>query len=198
MPSLIESYLNLLDDQREAIFSEMSLIPDAVLWYRPGPKVWSIDEHLDHTSVINCCGRRLKMAYFPLASVFARMFRHRPYQAELDNDYKRPEFPMNVGWIWPPKYTPKRQVSVGFLHDALRKEHAVCRRFYTTHDEQFLGHVVLIDPFLYYRVKLGALNLVQCLRMQAYHDAHHFERIRIRISDPRYANRALIAIPRQR
>jgi hypothetical protein len=188
MPGVIESYLNVLDEQREAIFAEMGPIADAVLWYRPGPKVWSIGEHLDHTRVINCCARRLMIAYFPPASVFARMFRHRPYQAEVDDIYKRPGFPMNGGWIWPPKYTPKRPVTVGFLHDALGREHAAYRRFYTAHDEQLLGHIVLADPVLRYCVGLGALNLVQCLRVQAYHDAHHHERIRVRINDPQYAS----------
>jgi DinB superfamily len=181
MPTPITRYLDLLDDQREAIFRQLGALPDAMLWYRPGPRVWSIGEHLDHTRVINCFERRLMIAYFPLASVFARFFRHRPYQPEIDDVQKRPGFPMNVGWIWPPKYTPRRPVSVGFLHEALRAEHAACRHFYTTRDEQLLGHVVLFDPVI------GALNLVQCLRVQAYHDAHHFERVRTRIDNPNYA-----------
>ncbi len=94
---------------------------------------------------------------------------------------------MNVGWIWPPKYRPGRPVSVDFLHEALRAEHDAFRRFYTTRDEQLLGHVVLADPVI------GALNLVQCLRVQGYHDAHHFERVRVRINDPEYARKASAA-----
>ena len=84
----------------------MGELPDRVLWYRPGPKVWSIGEHLDHTRVINCCTRRLLIAYFPLASFFARLFRRRPYEAEIDDVYKRPGIPMNVVWIRPEKYRP--------------------------------------------------------------------------------------------
>lgn len=183
----IAHYLDLLDEQRRAIFTEMGHLPQAVLWYRPAPKVWSIGEHLDHTRVINCFTRRLMIVYFPLASPFAFLFRHRPYQAEIDNVYKRPGFPMNVGWIWPPKYTPRRPVSIDFLHEALRNEHAAYRQFYTTHDEQLLGHIVLADPVI------GALNLVQWLRVQAYHDAHHFDRIRVRINDPHYSKVALAA-----
>ena len=86
---------------------------------------------------------------------------------------------MNMGWTSPPKYTPRRRVSVGFLHEALRAEHAACRHFYTTRDEQLLGHVVLADPFAL-GVKgnrIGAVNLVQWLRIQAYHDAHHYGRV---------------------
>jgi hypothetical protein len=187
MPSPIAQYLDLLDDQREAIFSQLGAPPDAVLWYRPGPKVWSIGEHLDHTRVINCFTRRLLIAYFPLASIFARPFRHRPYEAEIDDVYKRPGIPMNVGWIWPPKYTPRRPVGVRFLHEALRAEHAAYRRFYTARDEQLLGHVVLPDPVI------GALNLAQWLRVTGYHDAHHYERVRVRINDPDYVRKAAAA-----
>ncbi len=180
MPSSVARYLDLLDDQRESIFRELGALPDEVLWFRPGPKVWSIGEHLDHTRVINCFTRRLMALYFPLASIFVRPFRHRPYVAEIDNVYQRPGFPMNVGWIWPPKYTPRRPVSVGFLHEALRAEHTAFRDFYTGRDEQLLGHIVLPDPVI------GALNLVQWLRVQAYHDAHHYERVRVRINEPDY------------
>src|SRR5262249_47911573 len=158
MPSPITRYLDLLDEQREAIFHELGPLPDAVLWYRPGPRVWSIGEHLDHTRVLNCAARRLLMVYFPLASILARLFRQRPYEADIDDVYKRPGFPMKMGWTSPPKYTPQRPVSVGFLHEALRAEHAACRHFYTKHDERLLGHVVLADPVaLGQRVSVSAL-----------------------------------------
>lgn len=185
MPSSITRYLDLLDEQREAIFHEMGPLPDAVLWYRPGPKVWSIGEHLDHSRVVNCFERRLMIVYYPLASIFARPFRHRPYKAHIEEDHGRlPDYPKNLGWIWSPKYTPQRPVSVGFLHEALRAEHAAHRRFYTTHDERLLGHVVAADPFL------GVFNLVQWLRYLAYHDAHHYERVRVRIKDRKYGRAA--------
>jgi hypothetical protein len=44
--STIASYLDLLDDQREAIFRQIGALPDAVLRYRPGLRVWSLGEHL--------------------------------------------------------------------------------------------------------------------------------------------------------
>jgi hypothetical protein len=187
MSGSVTAYLELLDHQREQIFREMGDLPGIVLWYRPGPRIWSIGEHLDHTRVINCFTRRLLMAYVPVASLFARAFRRRPHRAEIDDVYKRPNFPMNVGWIWPPKYTPRRPVSVEFLHTALAAEHAAYRRFYSAHDEQLLGHIVLADPVI------GALNLVQWLRVQAYHDAHHYQRVRVRIRNPLYAAQATAA-----
>jgi hypothetical protein len=180
MPSSITRYLDLLDEQREAIFHELGPLPDAVLWYRPGPRVWSIGEHLDHARVHNCGVRRLLIVYFPLASIFARLFRHRPYKADMGDPAKRPNYPKNMGWIIPPKYTPQRPVSLGFLHEAQRAEHAALRHFYITHDERLLGHVVVADPFL------GVINLVQTLRFLAYHDAHHYERVRVRIKDREY------------
>ena len=195
MPSSLTRYLDLLDQQREAIFDELGPLPDAVLWYRPGQKVWSIGEHLDHTRVLSCAVRRLLIVYFPLASIFARLFRHRSYETDIDDVYKRPGFPMNMGWTSPPKYTPRRPVSVGFLHEALRAEHAACRHSYTTRDERLLGHVVIADPVAL-GVKgnfFGVVNLVQWLRIQAYHDAHHYERVRVRIKDPEYASRAAAA-----
>ncbi|USN98314.1 MAG: DinB family protein [Phycisphaeraceae bacterium] len=185
MSACVPGYLDLLDEQRESLFAELGDMPDAVLWYRPGPKVWSIGEHLDHTRVINVCTRRIMMAWVPLAWPFSRPFRRRAFEAEIDDVYKRPRFPMNVGWIWPPKYKPSRPVGVGFLHDALRGEHDAFRRFYGRHDERLLGHVVLPDPVI------GALNLVQWLRVQGYHDAHHFGRVRARLVDPAYAERAM-------
>jgi len=185
MPGPIARYLDLLDDQREAVFTELGALSEAVLWYRPGPKVWSIGEHLDHTRVINCFTRRLMIVYFPVASIFAQRYRQRPYEADIDNVYNRPGFPMNVGWIWPPKYKPSRPVSVNFLHEALQAEHTAFRHFYTTRDEQLLGHTVLADPVI------GALNLVQWLRVQAYHDAHHYERVRFRLNDPNYGRTAV-------
>ena len=186
MPSSITRYLDLLDEQREAIFLELGALPDAVLWYRPGPRVWSIGEHLDHSRVNNCFLRRFMIVYYPLPSVFARLFRHRPYKADIEDLGMVSNYPKG-GWIFPPKYTPRRPVSVGFLHEALRAEHAAYRRFYTTHDEQILGHILLADPLI------GAINLVQWLSIQAYHDAHHYERVRVRIKDREYGRAAAAA-----
>jgi hypothetical protein len=187
LPCSIAQYLDLLDDQREAIFRELGPLPDDVLWYRPAPKVWSIGEHLDHSRVANCFLRRLMIVYYPPASIFARPFRHRPYKADMRNLGRFPDYPKSGGRIFPPKYTPRRPVSVGFLHESLRAEHAAWRHFYNTRDEQLLGHVLLADPLI------GAINLVQLLWIQAYHDAHHYERVRVRICDPAYAGRAAAA-----
>ncbi len=188
MPGSVTRYLDLLDEQREAVFHELGPLPEAVLWYRPGPGVWSIGEHLDHSRVVNCFLRRLMIVYYPLASVFARLFRHRPYKADIDDLVgKFRNYPKSGGRIFPPKYTPRRRVSVGFLHESLRGEHAAYRRFYTKHDEQVLGHVLLAD------LLIGTINLVQLLPIQAYHDAHHYERVRVRMKDPTYG-RAAVAV----
>ena len=188
MPSPITRYLDLLDEQREAIFHEPSPLPDAVLWYRPGLRIWSIGEHLDHSRVVNCFLRRLMIVYYPLGSIFARLFRHRPYKADIEDLLgKFRNYPKSGGSILPPKYTPRRPANVGFLHEPLRAEHAAYRRFYTTHDQQVLGHVLLADPLI------GVINLVQLLPIQAYHHAHHYERVRVRIKDREYGRAAAAA-----
>jgi hypothetical protein len=185
--SSVARYLDLLDEQREAIFRELGPLPGTVLWYRPGPRVWSFGEHLDHTRVHNRSSRRFLPIYFWAAWIFARVFRDRAYKADFDDPCNRPNYPKNIGWIWRPEYTPQRPVSVGFLHEGLRAEHAAHRGFYTAHDERLLGHVMVADPFL------GVFNLVQWLRYLAYHDAHHYERVRGRINDPEYGRAAAAA-----
>ena len=78
-------------------------------------------------------------------------------------------------------------MSVGFPHQSLRVEHAASRRFYTMRDEHLLGHVILADPMIV------ALNLVQWPRVQPYHDADHYERVRVRLNDPKSACKAVAA-----
>ena len=46
MPSSIAQYLDLLDEQREAIFHELGPLPDAVLWYRRRHFYTTHDERL--------------------------------------------------------------------------------------------------------------------------------------------------------
>jgi len=180
--SVVSEYLDLLDQQRETIFNEIGPMSDTLLWYRPAPKVWSIGEHLDHTRVINCFTRRLLYFYSPLLWPYARLMRSRPYQTAIDDVYKRPGMPMWVGVFWPPRYKPSRPVSIRFLHDKLRKEHHAFRRFFENRDERILGHTVLADPVI------GALNLIQWLRVQGFHDAHHYERVHVRLVNPGYAS----------
>lgn len=184
MTGAIAEHLDLLDRQREAIFSELHGISERTLWHRPGSGIWSIGEHLDHTRVLNCFTRRLLLFWYPLAVPFAWPFRRRPYEASIDNVYLRPGVPNNVGWIWPPKFTPERPVCLDDLHDGLRREHQALRRFYTSRDERLLGHVRLPDPVI------GILNLVQWLRVSGWHDAHHFDRVRARLENPMSVKKA--------
>lgn len=179
MPGSVARYLDQQDAQREAIFLDLGPLPDTVVWYRPGPKVWSIGEHLDHSRVVNRFARLLMIAYYPLAAPFAWPFRNRPYAADIEGLGQFPKYP-NVGWLFPPKYSPSRPATLSVLHDELRAEHAAYRRFYSRRDERILGHVLLADPLF------GVFNLVQLLPIQAHHDAHHYERARHRLRDPEY------------
>jgi len=98
--------------------------------------------------------------------------RGRPYQTEIDDVYARPGFPLNVGWLWPPKYTPERPAALAVLHEMMAAEHGRVRRFYAGKDARVLGNTRLYDP------AIGCLNMIQALRVGAHHDEHHFVTIR--------------------
>ena len=75
---------------------------------------------------------------------------------------------MNVGWLWPPRHTARRPVSLLTLGKLLEAEHRQVRTFFEGKDEGVLGNVRLYDP------PIGRLNMIQALRVGVYHDAHHF------------------------
>lgn len=104
-----------------------------------------------------------------------RLLHCRPYQVEIDNVYHRPHFPQKAGWIWPPKHTPDDPVSLAALHESLQAVHARVADFYLSKDPDLLGHTVLWDP------AIGSLNLIQALRVGAYHDEVHIDSIRKKV-----------------
>lgn len=107
-------------------------------------------------------------AIWPIILPFAHMKGDRPYQTEIDDVYARPGFPLNVGWMWPPKHSAGHPVALPDLKQAIEAEHRRVRLFYEGKDERLLGHALLWDP------AIGALNLVQALHVGVHHDAHHF------------------------
>lgn len=165
---VVPGYLDMLDEQ----LRQMAVIAEgaapAALWQRPGPRRWSAGEALDHTQRLNRSLRRLLVVAAPLLRPWARRRRGKPYCADIDNVYARPNFPASVGWLWPPRHTPARPVSAGVLIAELAAEHGRIRRWYESQDEAVLGHTNLYDP------AIGWVNFVQALRIGVYHDAHHF------------------------
>ena len=169
---VVAAYLALLDAQREAIFAELALVDAARLWQRRGPGEWSAGEHLAHAPAVLRSFRQILQVVWVALAPIGYLRRGRPYEIEIDDVYARPDFPLNVGWLWPPKYTPARPASLATLHALIAAEHGRVRRFYAARDERVLGNTPLYDP------AIGCLNMIQALQVGVHHDEHHFATIR--------------------
>lgn len=55
---------------------------------------------------------------------FGRLRRNRPYAEGIENIYKRPSFPMWTGFLWAPKYNPKKPVPLAALKAEMESAHA--------------------------------------------------------------------------
>ncbi len=171
MGAAVEAYLGLMDAQRRTIFARLAGLDEARLWHHPGPKEWSIGENMDHARVLTQSFRRLLRVSWPVLAPVGWLRRYRPYETEIDDVYERPGFPLNVGWLWPPRYKSERPVPLSTLEQHLEAEHRRVRNFFAGKDEPVLGNIKLYDP------AIGWLNFVQMLRVVVYHDAHHFRTI---------------------
>ena len=169
---MIAQYLDLLDAQREAVFADITAVDRATLWRRPQPEAWSMGEHIDHAAVLLRSFRRLLTAVWPLALPYAHLRRQRPYPTDIDDVYERPNFPLSVGWMWPPEYNAERPAPLGALYDKTVREHQAVRAFFADKAEDLAGNVYLYDP------AVGWLNLIQALRVGVHHDEHHFRQVR--------------------
>jgi len=165
---VVQMHLDRLDDQRKAVLARLAGIDEARLWQRPGPHDWSIGENLDHAWLALRSFRRMFAAAWPLMLPFAYLKKSQPYQTEIDDVYARPGFPLNVGWIWPPKHSAERPAPLSVVQEAIEAEHRRVHLFYEGKDERLLGHSILWDP------AIGLCNLVQALQVGVHHDAHHF------------------------
>jgi hypothetical protein len=168
----VSTYLALMDSQREAIFTELDGIDERLIWRRPQPGEWSIGEILDHVRILYRSMMPLMKSAWLLLKPLARRRRSQPYRTEIDNVYKRPGFPMNVGWIWPPKHTPEKAIPLAVLEWNLVETHRQVYKFWAGKEPDLLGHVSVWDPLM------GWLNLILVLRVGLYHDELHFETVR--------------------
>lgn len=170
--NVVAEYLELIDYQREALFTEIKGVETDLLWRRPAEKEWSIGENIDHGRVLLRSFRRLLKFIWPVFSLYAKLKRRRPYNVTIDDVYERPGFPLNVGWIWPSKYNANNPVSLENLNELYVKEHLAIRKFYENKQEDVLGNLNVYDP------AIGWINLIQVLRVGAHHDEHHFRQVR--------------------
>lgn len=168
MAEIVSTYLDLLDSQREELFAQVETVPAEQIWARPAPGNWSPGEQLDHIRRFNRFVTRLFRVAWPLLWPVARIRRKRRYEVEIDNVYLRPKMPMNVGVLWSPVYSQERPASLAQLHDALAREHLGIRSWFESKDERLLGNAYVWDP------PIGWFNLIQGLRIVAYHDAYHY------------------------
>ncbi len=169
--SVVSTYLEMMDRQREGLFAGLDQLNEESLWRPPVEGEWSIGENLDHLRVINSSTLTLFKITWVLLLPLAKLRYDKPYETDIDNIYKRPGFPLNAGWIWSRKYTAGKPTSLEILKANLTKIHLEVRKFYTGKDPDYLGHVSLYDP------AMGWLNLIKALRVGLYHDALHVEQI---------------------
>jgi hypothetical protein len=166
---VVDSYLDLLDQQREGAFAALDGLTEDQLWQRPVPKEWSIGEILNHTYLLLAS----TMPYVRFAwrgfRWLAVLLRHRRYRTHLPDLYRDGKFPMWVGFLWTPRYNERKPVPLGQLKAELRGLHGEAREFYSDKDEALLGHVYLYDPYF------GFLNLILAVRLGAYHDQLHYD-----------------------
>ncbi len=169
MHPVVDSYLTLIDTQCEELFSRLEGAPPERIWERPAPKKWSPGQQLDHTRLFNRTVTWLLRLASPVIVPVARFRQHRSYETDIDDVYLRPNMPKKVGVLWSPRHSRERPISLVKLHDTLACEHLRIRRWYEGKEERLLGNAYVWDPLI------GRLNLIQVLRVVAYHDEHHYK-----------------------
>ena len=174
--NIVEQYLNLLDCQREAAFDSLNELTEAQIWQRPAPKEWCLGEIIDHNYLLIASSLPYVKIAWKVQMGRAKRRRGCYYQTEIEDPYRMPSFPMWVGFLWKPRYTPKHPAPLEKLRIATRDLHAAVRAFYTGKDPARLGNTFVYDPFF------GVINLIITLRIGIFHDQLHFEDV-IRLSD---------------
>lgn len=169
MNKVVPQYLDLLDDQREFVFSALEGLTDTQLWQRPFPREWSIGEILSHNYQLIASSYPLVRWIWKLNGWYGRLRRSRPYATEIKDLYRDPKFPQWVGFLWTPRHNKHKPVPFGQLKSELRNLHADVRRFYEGKDEAVLGNLYLYDPLF------GWCNLIVTLRIGVFHDQLHYD-----------------------
>jgi len=166
---IVCSFLDRLDLGREKTFQSLVGLEESRIWIRPETNGWCIGEILDHTRVLNRSFLTLIRTSWFFNQPLARMRQNKPYAVEIDDVYHRPGFPMNTGWLWSPRHTPQKNISLARLCTEIQEVHLHYREFYTSKNPDLLGHITLYDPVI------GRINLIQALRVILYHDQLHYK-----------------------
>lgn len=168
----VDQIFDLMATQREELFADLADLTGTQLWLRRAPGEWTIGENVDHLRSVYLAFLPFLRAAWVVLHLPARMRRAKPYRIEIDNVYRRPNFPQKVGWLFPSRYTPDRPATLETLCAGVRQAHARAKVFYAGKNADVLGHVALWDP------AIGVVNLIQALRIAVYHDEVHIETIR--------------------
>ncbi len=166
---ILSDYLDLMDSQRESVFTLLNGLTDAQLWQKPAPKEWSIGEILDHNYLLMASFMPVVKRLWNWFGWYGRLRRNRPYATNIKDLYRDPKFPQWVGFLWTPRFNPRKPVSLEKLKTEIRELHAGIRHFYEGKDEDVLGNLYLFDPLF------GWCNLIVTLRIGIYHDQLHFD-----------------------
>lgn len=169
MSGIVSTYLDLLDSQRESIFSLLDGLTDEQLWQRPAPKEWSIGEILDHAYLLTASSYPIVKLLWNVGAWYGRLRRKRAYITHIEDVYRDPKFPQWVGFLWTPRFNTRKPVPLAQLKSELRDLHARIRQFYEGKDDDVLGNLYLFDPVF------GWCNLIVVLRIGIYHDQLHFD-----------------------
>ncbi len=160
--NIVETYLDLLDSQRETAFNALNGISDSQLWQPPAPKEWSIGQLLNHNYLLVASTiPYVKVAWKYLHKRGERN-RSRPYQTEIGDVYREPKFPMWVGFLWKPKYSAKKPVTFEKLKDEIRTLHSDVRTFYFGKAKDVLGNVYIYQQRRNPRNSRGQGPLLHC------------------------------------
>jgi hypothetical protein len=169
MQTVIPAYLDLLDSQREAAFAALDGLSETQIWQCPAPGEWSIGQIIDHNILLFASVSPLARLAWMLQGWYGRLRRQRPYRTEIEDVYRREDFPMSVGFLWTPRYNARKPLPLAQLREKSRAMHARVRAFYTGKEEDVLGNTYLYDPVI------GWCNLITALRIGIYHDQLHFD-----------------------
>jgi hypothetical protein len=169
MSTALVSYLDLMDSQRESVLATLDGLSDASLWRRPAPKEWSMGEILDHNYLVFVSTFSMIRWIWKLNGWYGRLRRNRPYVTEIEDLFRQPNFPHWVGFLWTPRYNPRKQLLFETLITEIRVLHAKVRHFYENKDVAVLGNLYLYDPWF------GWCNLIVMLRISIYHDQLHYD-----------------------
>ena len=169
MNNPVTNYLAIMVSQRESAFDALQGLTNSQVWQRPVLKEWSIGEILDHSV-------HLYNTFYPLVTWMWKWFhwygekkRARTYSVEIADIYRSPGFPHWVGFLWSPKHTPSRPVSLSVIKIETEDMHTRIHAFYADKDPDLLGNLYLYDPIF------GWCNLIVTLRIGIYHDQLHYE-----------------------